>query len=255
MQKAIEYEIERQIEAHEKGETVNQETRLWDEKNNQTRVMRSKEDAHDYRYFPEPDLQPLTVSFDFIETVKREMPELPDAMRDRFMKDYELSFSDASQVVSDKSLAGFFEITAKNSKNPKASANWILSELLRELNNAGKTADESPVSAENLAELIRFVDDDKINGKQAKEVLIEMFQNEKSASEITKEKGLEQVSDTAAIEKIVDEIIEKNQNQVEAYRNGKESLIGFFVGQAMKASQGKANPKIVNEILKTKLKS
>ncbi|MCA1639273.1 MAG: Asp-tRNA(Asn)/Glu-tRNA(Gln) amidotransferase subunit GatB, partial [Acidobacteria bacterium] len=255
MQKAIEYEIERQIEAHETGETVNQETRLWDEKNNRTRVMRSKEDAHDYRYFPEPDLQPLVVSSDFIETVKREMPELPDAMRDRFMRDYELSFSDASQVVSDKSLADFFEITAKNSNNPKASANWILSELLRELNNAGKTADESPVSAENLAELIRFVDDDKISGKQAKEVLIEMFQNGKSASEIVREKGLEQVSDTAAIEKIVDEIIEKNQNQVEAYRNGKESLIGFFVGQVMKASQGKANPKVVNEILKAKLKS
>jgi len=255
MQKAIEYEIERQIEAHETGETVNQETRLWDEKNNQTRVMRSKEDAHDYRYFPEPDLQPLVVTSDFVERVKIEMPELPDRMRDRFISEYEISFSDASQLVSDKSLAAFYETAAKASNNPKASANWILSELLRELNNAGKTASDSPISAENLAELVRFVDDDKINGKQAKEVLIEMFQNEKTASEVIREKGLEQVSDTGAIEKIVDEIIEKNPNQVEAFRGGKEGLFGFFVGQTMKASQGKANPKVVNEVLKTKLKS
>ena len=254
MQKAIEFEIERQIEAHETGETVNQETRLWDEKNNQTRVMRSKEDAHDYRYFPEPDLQPLAVSSDFIETIKNEMTELPDAMRDRFITDYQISFADASQMVSDKSLAAFYETTAKKSNNPKAAANWILSELLRELNNAGKTASDSPVSAEDLAELVRYVDDGKISGKQAKEVLVEMFQSGKTASDIVKEKGLEQVSDVSEIEKIVDEIIEKNPSQVDAYRGGKESLLGFFVGQAMKASQGKANPKVVNEILKEKLK-
>lgn len=253
MQKAIEFEIERQIAAHESGETVNQETRLWDEKNNQTRVMRSKEDAHDYRYFPEPDLQPLKVTQEFIERAKSEMPELPDAMRDRFMSEYDLSFNDASQIVLDKSLAEFYETTAKNSGNPRTSANFILSELTRELNNANKSASDSPVSAENLAELIKVLDAGKINNNQAKEVIVEMFASGKDAAAVISEKGFEQISDTSAIEKIVDEIIKNNENQVNAYRGGNEKLFGFFVGQTMKASQGKANPKIVNEILKNKL--
>ena len=255
MQKAIEFEIERQIAAHEAGEMVTQETRLWDEKNNRTRVMRSKEDAHDYRYFPEPDLQPLKVSKAFVEQVKSEMPELPDAMRDRFMGDYEISYNDASQLVSDKDLAAFYESTAKASSNPRVSANFILSELLRELNNSGKTAKDSPVSAENLAELIKTLDAGKINNNQAKEVLTEMFAGGKTAAEVIAEKGFEQISDSSAIEKIVDEIIENNHNQVTAYRNGNEKLFGFFVGQTMKASGGRANPKIVNELLKTKLKN
>lgn len=253
MQKAIEYEIERQIAAHESGEGVNQETRLWDEKNNRTRVMRSKEDAHDYRYFPEPDLQPLVVAADFVEKIRAEMPELPDVMRERFMKDYSLSFDDASQIVADKDLAGFYEETAKLSNNPRVSANFILSELMRELNNSGKSVAESTVSANALAELVKTLDAGNINNNQAKEVLVEMFNSGKSAAEVIKEKGFEQISDSSAIEKIVDEIIEKNQNQVEAYRNGNEKLFGFFVGQTMKASGGKANPKIVNEILKEKL--
>ena len=253
MQKAIEFEIERQIAAHEAGEAVNQETRLWDDKNNQTRVMRSKEDAHDYRYFPEPDLQPLVVATEFVEKIKREMPELPDAMRDRFMKDYELSFTDASQIVAEKDLAEFYERTAKASDNPRASANFILSELTREWNNTGKSANDSPVSAESLAKLIKTLDAGKINNNQAKEVLVEMFAGGKDAATVISEKGFEQISDSLAIEKIVDEIIEKNQNQVTAYKNGNEKLFGFFVGQTMKASGGKANPKIVNEILKAKL--
>jgi aspartyl-tRNA(Asn)/glutamyl-tRNA(Gln) amidotransferase subunit B len=253
MQKAIEYEIERQIEAHESGEGVSQETRLWDDKNNKTRVMRSKEDAHDYRYFPEPDLQPLVVTQDFIEQIKSEMPELPDAMRDRFMSEYGLSFSDASQLVSEKDLAAFYETTARTSGNPRTSANFILSELIRELNNANKTAAESTVSAENLAELIKTLDTGKINNNQAKEVLVEMFNSGKTADVVIREKGFEQISDTSEIEKIVDEIIEKNENQVTAYRGGNEKLFGFFVGQVMKASNGKANPKVVNEILRAKL--
>ncbi len=253
MQKAIEYEIERQIEAHEKGETVNQETRLWDDKNNETRIMRSKEDAHDYRYFPEPDLQPLTVSSEFIEKVKAEMPELPDAMRDRFMSEYDLSFDDASQFVGDKSLAEFYEAAAKASNDARVSANYILGELTRELNNSGKTASDSPISAENLAELIKTLNTGKISNNQAREVFVEMFNSGKTADEIIKEKGFEQISDSSEIEKIVDEIIEKNQNQVEAYKNGNEKLLGFFVGQVMKASQGKANPQIVNEILRKRL--
>ena len=255
MQKAIEYEIERQIEAHEAGETVNQETRLWDEKNNRTRIMRSKEDAHDYRYFPEPDLQPLTISAEFIEGIKAAMPELPDAMLDRLMSEYDLSFDDASQFVGDKDLAEFYEAAAKASGDSRVAANYILGDLTRELNNSGKPAADSPVSAANLAELIKTLKSGKINNNQAREVFVEMFGSGKTADEIIKEKGFEQISDSSAIEKIVDEIIENNQNQVEAYKNGNEKLFGFFVGQVMKASQGKANPKIVNDILREHLKS
>lgn len=253
MQKAIEFEIERQIAAHEKGETVSQETRLWDEKRNETRVMRSKEDAHDYRYFPEPDLQPLTVTSEFITRVQSEMPELPDAMRDRLMADYEVSFADASQLVAEKGLADFYERTAKASGNPRVSANFVLSELQRELNNSAKSPADSPVSAENLAELIKTLDASSINNNQAKEVLIEMFHSGKTSDLVISEKGFEQISDSSAIEKIVDEIIKKNENQVTAYRNGNAKVLGFFVGQVMKASQGKANPRIVNEILTRKL--
>lgn len=253
MQKAIEYEIERQIAAHEAGEFVRQETRLWDEKNNQTRIMRSKEDAHDYRYFPEPDLQPLHVPADFIAAVKRSMPELPDAMRDRFIDEFGVGYNDASQLVADKGLADYFEAAARATGNGKAAANWILGELTRELNNAGKSASESPVSADNLAELIKTVEAGSINNNQAKEVLIEMFNSGKAAGEVIAEKGFEQMSDTATIEKIVDEVIGANASNVAAYRNGNEKVFGFFVGQVMKASQGKANPKIVNEILKRKL--
>jgi aspartyl-tRNA(Asn)/glutamyl-tRNA(Gln) amidotransferase subunit B len=253
MQKAIEYEIERQIEAHESGEGVTQETRLWDEKNNRTRVMRTKEDAHDYRYFPEPDLQPLIVSREFIDDVKRLMPELPDNMRDRFIEVYELSFSDASQLVSDKGLADYFETTARLTTNPKVASNWILGELTRELNNAGRDASDSIVTAEDLAELIKTIESGKISNNQGKEVLTEMFATGKTVAEVIADKGLEQVSDTGAIEKIVDEVIAANQQNVEAYRSGNEKLFGFFVGQVMKASQGKANPKVVNEVLKVKL--
>ena len=253
MQKAIEFEIARQIEAHEKGEPVNQETRLWDEKNQQTRVMRSKEDAHDYRYFPEPDLQPLKVSAEFVQKVRSEMPELPDAMRERFMADYDLSFSDASQLVGDQDMAGFYETVAKVSGNPRVSANFILSELQRELNNSARSIADSPVPAAELAALIKTLDSGAINNNQAKEVLTEMFNSGKGADAVISDKGFEQVSDPAAIEKIVDDIIEKNENQVTAYRGGNDKLFGFFVGQVMRSSGGKANPKIVNEILKRKL--
>ncbi|MDQ3635392.1 MAG: Asp-tRNA(Asn)/Glu-tRNA(Gln) amidotransferase subunit GatB [Acidobacteriota bacterium] len=253
MQKAIDYEIERQIAAHESGEGVNQETRLWDEKNDKTRVMRLKENAHDYRYFPEPDLQSLKVSAEFINNAKNKMPELPSAMFDRFQSDYELNFNDASQLVAEKDLAEFYEITAKESGNPKASANWILVELMRELNNAGNTANDSPISPKNLAKLIKFIDSGKISGKQAKDILVEMFNSGKTASEVVKEKGFEQISDVGEIEKFVDAVIGENTAQVEAFRGGNQNLLGFFVGQVMKASQGKANPKVVNEVLRKKL--
>jgi aspartyl-tRNA(Asn)/glutamyl-tRNA(Gln) amidotransferase subunit B len=253
MQKAIEYEIERQITAHENGEGVTQETRLWDEKNNRTRVMRSKEDAHDYRYFPEPDLQPLTVSPEFIDGVKRAMPELPDNMRDRFIDVYELSYTEASQLVSEKGLAEYFETTARLAGNPKVAANWILGELTRELNGADKTASESNVTAEDLAELIKTIESGKISNNQGKEVLAAMFASGKTVAEVISDKGLEQVSDIGAIETIVDEVMAANTANVDTYRNGNEKLFGFFVGQVMKASQGKANPKVVNEVLRKKL--
>ena len=253
MQKAIEYEIERQIEAHEAGEAVNQESRLWDEKKNMTRFMRGKEDAHDYRYFPEPDLQPLVVSPGFINAVKSQMPELPDTMRDRFIEVYGLGFGEASQLVADRDLAEYFETTARFSKNPKLSANWILGELTRELNNSGKAINNSLVTAEDLATLLTTVESGAINNSQAKEVLIEMFATGNTAPEVINEKGFEQVSDGGAIEKIVDDVIAANQANVDAYRGGNDKLFGFFVGQVMKASRGKANPKIVNDILREKL--
>ncbi|MGB7068984.1 MAG: Asp-tRNA(Asn)/Glu-tRNA(Gln) amidotransferase subunit GatB [Pyrinomonadaceae bacterium] len=253
MQKAIEYEIERQIEAHESGEGVRQETRLWDEKNNQTRVMRSKEDAHDYRYFPEPDLPPLKVSAEFINGVRRSMPELPDHMRDRFVSVYGLGYADASQLVSARSIAEYFETTARITANPKVSANWILGDLTRELNNSGTAASESPVTAEDLAELIKTIHDGAINNNQAKEVLSAMFAGGGTVADVIAAKGFEQISDVSAIEKIVDEIIEANPDQVTAYLGGNERLFGFFVGQVMKASTGKANPQVVNEILRRKL--
>ncbi len=253
MQKAIEYEIERQIAAHETGEGVNQETRLWDEKNNQTRVMRSKEDAHDYRYFPEPDLQPLKVTAEFIENVKARMPELPDVMRDRFVETYQLSYSDASQLVGDKTFAEYFETVARITANPKLAANWVLGEFTRELNSSGKPVSDSLTSAEDLAELVVTVESGKINNNQAKEVFAEMFATGKPAAKVIEEKGFEQISDTSAIEKIVDEVIAANDPNVAAYRGGNEKVFGFFVGQVMKASQGKANPKVVNDILRAKL--
>ena len=253
MQKAIEFEIERQIAAHESGEGVMQETRLWDEKNNRTRIMRSKEDAHDYRYFPEPDLQALKVTSDFIETVKREMPELPDAMRDRFMAVYGLGYSDASQIVSNKDFADYFETVARITANPRLSANWVLGEFTRELNQAGKQVSECVTPAEDLAELLTILSSGSINNNQAKEVLSEMFATGKTAPEVIKEMGFEQVSDAAAIEKFVEEVIAANQANVDAYRGGNDKLFGFFVGQVMKVSGGKANPKMVNEILRARL--
>ena len=215
--------------------------------------MRSKEDAHDYRYFPEPDLQPLKVTAEFIDGVKARMPELPDAMRDRFIETYQLGYSDATQLVGDKSLAEYFETVARITANPKLSANWVLGEFTRELNSSGKSVKESLTTAEDLAELIVQVESGKINNNQAKEVFAEMFATGKPAAKVIEEKGFEQISDTSAIEKIVDEVVAANEANVAAYRGGNKKLFGFFVGQVMKASQGKANPKVVNDVLRLKL--
>jgi len=253
MQRAIEFEVARHIKTLESGGKLTQETRLWDDKALETRVMRSKEDAHDYRYFPEPDLAPLIVTEEFIERVRGEMPELPEARRNRFMEQYSLSFADASQLVSDRSLADYYEATAEASGNPRAAANWIRSELLRELEAGNLSAAESPVVANELGVLIRLIDEEKISGKQGKDVLVEMFKTGKGAEVVVQEKGLVQVSDTGEIDSLIDEVIAANPDQLANYRSGKETLFGFFVGQVIKASKGKANPKIVNERLRAKL--
>jgi aspartyl-tRNA(Asn)/glutamyl-tRNA(Gln) amidotransferase subunit B len=255
MQRAIEFEVARHIKTLESGGHLTQETRLWDEKAMETRVMRSKEEAHDYRYFPEPDLPPLIVSSEFIEQVKSQMPELPEVRRERFMEEYGLTYADASQLVSDRSLADYYENAAAASGNPRAASNWIRSELLREIEAGNLTAAESPVSAKELGALIRLIDDEKISGKQGKDVLVEMFKTGKTATSIIEERGMVQVSDTGAIDVLIDEVMAANPDQLASYRSGKDALFGFFVGQVIKASKGKANPKVVNERLRAKLQA
>jgi aspartyl-tRNA(Asn)/glutamyl-tRNA(Gln) amidotransferase subunit B len=255
MQKAIEFEVERHIKTLEEGGRLVQETRLWDERLSETRAMRSKEEAHDYRYFPEPDLPPLVVTKELIEEVKASMPELPGPRAKRLSETYGLSYTDASQLTSDRALADYYEAAVEASGgNARATTNWIRSELLRELETAGVNADKSPIPATELGALVKLIDDGTISGKQGKEVLIEMFSTGKSAAAVVEEKGLVQVSDTGEIDCVIDEVIAANPKQLEGYRGGKEALFGFFVGQVMKASNGKANPKVVNERLKEKLK-
>jgi aspartyl-tRNA(Asn)/glutamyl-tRNA(Gln) amidotransferase subunit B len=254
MQRAIEFEIKRQIGVLESGGRLVQETRLWDDRAMQTRTMRSKEEAHDYRYFPEPDLQPLIVSEALIEKVRSSMPELPEMRRKRFMEQYALSFADASQLTSERSLADYYERAAEAAGNPKTAANWIRSELLREFESAGVNAHASPLTPEELAALVRLIDEEKISGKQGKEVLVEMFKTGESAASIIEKRGLVQVSDTGEIDRLIDDVISANTSQLEQYRRGKETLFGFFVGQVLKASKGKANPKVVNDRLRERLK-
>lgn len=253
MQRAIEFEVARHIKTLESGGRLAQETRLWDDRALETRVMRSKEEAHDYRYFPEPDLPPLIVSEQFVDEVRRAMPELPEDRRKRFMEQYGLSYADASQLVSERSLADYYEKAVETSGNARATANWIRSELLRELEAKALSASDSPVAAAELGALVRLIDEAKISGKQGKDVLIEMFKTGKSAATIIEEQGLVQVSDTGEIDSLIDTVIAANPDQVANYRSGKEALFGFFVGQVIKASKGKANPKIVNERLRAKL--
>lgn len=255
MQKAIEFEVERHIRTLEEGGRLFQETRLWDDHLNETRPMRSKEEAHDYRYFPEPDLPPLVVTTEFIQATRAAMPELPGPRAKRFAEQYGLSYADAAQLTAERSLADYYEAAVEASGgNARSTTNWIRSELLRELENAGLTADKSPLPAAELGALVRMIDEGKISGKQGKDVMVEMFSTGKSAAAIIEERGLVQVSDTGEIDRVIDEVIAASPNQLEQYRAGKETLFGFFVGQVMKASKGKANPKIVNERLREKLK-
>ena len=253
MQMAIDYEANRQVDLIEKGESINQETRLFDIKKNETRSMRSKEDAHDYRYFPDPDLLPLELKNDFVEKIKYEIPELPDEKKKRFIDKFNLNPYEANLLVSDKETSEYFEKVIKKS-DVKLATNWITGELFALLNSNDLEITKSPISAENLSKLINLIKDGTISGKIAKNVFELMAGNNKDPIKIVEEKGLKQQSDPKELEKIILEILSKNQDKVDQYKSGKEKLFGFFVGQAMKVSGGKGNPKIINDILKEKLK-
>ena len=253
VEKAIQYEIERQIHEIESGNKITQETRLYDSQANTTRPMRSKEFANDYRYFPEPDLLPVNLEKEFIEEVLATMPEMPIEKKERFVSEFSLSQYDADLLAADKDIAEFFEEVTKVSNSPKLSANWIMGELSAELNNENLAIKESKVSSSKLGQLISRIEDGTISGKIAKDIFEKIWTTGKEVDDIIKEEGLEQVTDDKEIESMIDEVIKNNPQQLEQYRAGKDRLFGFFVGQVMKASQGKANPKQVNDILKSKL--
>ena len=252
MQMAIEYEANRQVDLIEDGQSIDQETRLFDTKKNETRSMRSKEDAHDYRYFPDPDLLPLEVSEDFIEKLKLEIPELPDEKKKRFIEKFKLSPYEATILVSDNETSNYFENVIKKS-DVKLATNWIIGELFAALNEKNLEITESPISAGNLSKLINLIKDGTISGKIAKTVFENMMEGDKDPKKIVEEKGLKQESDPKALEALIDKVIDDNREKATEYKSGKVKLFGFFVGQVMKVSGGKANPQLVNEILKKKL--
>jgi aspartyl-tRNA(Asn)/glutamyl-tRNA(Gln) amidotransferase subunit B len=253
VEKALDYEIKRQIKILEEGGKVIQETRLWDSTAGITQSMRTKEEAHDYRYFPEPDLVPIVVEQDWIDSIKMSLPELPDDKRARFISEYGLPEYDADFLTSEKNVADWYEKAVKAGGKPKAVSNWIMVELMKLLNEENKSIDECLIKPEKLAEMLKFIDDGVISGKIAKAVFEEMYKSGKDAVEIIKERGLIQISDEGMLIGIIEDIISKNPKEVERYRSGEEKLFGFFVGQVMKATKGKANPNVVNDLLKKRL--
>jgi aspartyl-tRNA(Asn)/glutamyl-tRNA(Gln) amidotransferase subunit B len=255
-EKAIEYEIARQINLLENDGSVKQETRLFDAEKNETRSLRIKEEAHDYRYFPDPDLLPVKITPEMTNAVRKTLPELPQQKTKRFISEYKLSKNDASFLVNDKNMADYFEEVVKESTaKPKLVANWIMDALSAALNRDDLEIINSPINAKQLAGLLKRIKDKTISGKIAKKVFDVMWNGEGSADEIIEAKGLIQITDTAAIEKIIDEVMSLHPEEVENYRNGKTKLFGFFIGQVMQVSRGKANPQQVNEILRKKLES
>ena len=254
IEKAINFEIKRQIKVLEKGETVIQETRLYDSSKDETRPMRSKEFANDYRYFPEPDLLPVIISDEEIQKIRSEFPELPKEKETRYQQEFKLSAYDAQIIAFSKSMADFFESAAKKTKNYSLLANWLIGEISAYLNKEQIEIHESKLTAENVAALINRIDDQTISGKIGKSIFEEMCSKGLTPDEIIKSQGLQQISDDGAIEEIVMTVINENSTQVAAYLSGKDKLFGFFVGQVMKLTGGKANPKSVNAILKDKLK-
>jgi aspartyl-tRNA(Asn)/glutamyl-tRNA(Gln) amidotransferase subunit B len=253
MQLAIEYEARRQVKLLESDKKVNQETRLFDTKKNATRSMRSKEEAHDYRYFPDPDLLPLKLEQSLVDKLKKELPELPDEKKERFIKEHNLSSYEANILVSEKEISDYYEEVIKKC-DKKLATNWITVELFALLNKKNLSISQSPVSARNLSKLIKMITSGKISGKIAKDVFVKMQVDDKDAEQIVEKEGLIQQSDPKELEKIITKVISNNKDKVEQYKSGKEKLFGFFVGQIMKASEGKANPQLVNEILRNKLK-
>ncbi len=253
VQDAVEYEIARQTRVLTEGGRISQETRLWDVKKGVTSVMRSKEEAHDYRYFPDPDLVPLSISQDRIEEVRKALPELPAARHKRFVADYGLPEYDAGVLTASRPLADYFEACVRLLDQPKTVSNWVMGELLRELNNSGTAVAASPVGPERLVSLLKLVENGTISLKVAREIFPDLYASGKTPGQIVQERGLTQVSDEGSLEKIIDDIMTKNPAQVAQYRAGKEQVLGFFVGQVMRGSGGKANPGKVNELLKKKL--
>lgn len=249
VQKAIEYEIKRQIKEIKNGGKIVQETRLWDPEIGATVSMRSKEEAHDYRYFPDPDLVPLKLTDDFIEKIKNEIPPLPDELKEKFISKYNLPEYDASVLTSVKSYALFFEESVKYNGNPKKISNWIMSELLRIVNEKGCDIFEAGITPEYLAEIVKFIDEGKISGKLGKDLFEEVINTGKSPSKIIKEKNMVQITDSSELERIVKDVINKYPDEVSRFKDGEAKLMGFFVGQVMKETKGKANPKLVNEIV------
>ncbi len=249
---AINSEVARQVQILENGGTIEQETRLFDTSTGQTRTMRSKEDAHDYRYFPDPDLLPLNLEAAWVEDLRKNLPELPDALRARLMEQYGLSAYDASLISEDRNTAAYYEKAAAG-QDAKLVANWMVVELFGALNKMGITLEESPVKAEELGQLVARISDGTISGRIAKDVFALMLESGKDADAIIEEQGFQQVSDSGAIEEMIDKVLTENADKVAEYQGGKDKLFGFFVGQVMKASQGQANPAVVNDLLKKKL--
>lgn len=249
LQRAIEYEIERQIEIVEEGGQVVQETRLWDDNARETRSMRGKEDAHDYRYFPEPDLMPLEISREWVEKIKSEMPELPNQKRTRY-QEIGLSEYDASVIVEQMGLALFFDKVLELGANPKTAVNFIMGEIAAYLKEDHIEITDTKLTPENLAELIALIEKGTISNNIGKQIIIEMLKDGTKASVIVEKKGLSQISDEGAIKELVQKVVDAHPNEVEAYKNGKTNLLGFFVGQIMKETKGRANPKTVNQLLR-----
>jgi len=249
---AIDYEAQRQIELIEEGGRIEQQTRLFDVGRGITRPMRSKEEAHDYRYFPDPDLLPLVLDPDWVERVRADLPELPDAKKARFMSEYGLSADDAGVLIAEKEIALYFERVARG-RDPKTAANWVMGDLFGGLNRLGIGIDQSPVSAEQLGALIDLITDGTISGRLAKDVFTEMVASGADPTAIVEAKGLRQVTDSSAIKAAIDAVLAAQADKVAEYRGGRDKLYGFFVGQVMRATQGKANPALVNQLLKEKL--
>lgn len=252
--KCIEHEYKRQTRALKKGQPLSQDTRLWDEAKGRTESMRSKEEAHDYRYFPEPDLVDIEVDDAWLESIKASLPELPDAKLSRFISQYQLPEYDAVILTASRPLADYYEEAVSAHSNTKAISNWIMTDLLRELSDRELEPSESPISPRHLAEMVQLIDDGKISGKIAKKVFAEMLESGKAPGAIVEEKGLVQVKDTGQLENWVDEAIAANPGPADDFRNGKDKAIGFLVGQIMKASRGKANPQMINDMLRNKLR-